>query len=505
MRAAEVIAPEDTAEAAAQVLAAKLAKALGRGVAPPARIRTDAEDLASALQGRLPAGIFFRIAPTPEVDAAMHDLAEWSSERDAGPEPGYLEQGRIAPEAVHRFFEAASRLYRAAPWTRIENDSQVLRLEAPWAGFDDACVSVVGTLGTSRGFGVFESLRDFRAFARLSDDIHFSGERPRGPGVPMLSVHFDQAKELPAGMRDEVKAHRWPVVGAKAYPWLMHMDGDGVRRPLTESDYALAAGCAEALVEMFDRHAAIFSEPEPEPATVVRQLDRGEGPVELRLTAPCPGLDWDWAEETAIDAVRREEAAALVSEHMDAVRASGAPDEDLDESQALIEHLMRFKLEVADEPPLGWAADQVEGFLLDYFPAGVIAEGPAVERTPALLNGFFAWLGANDLADAEDVSEIRERIAQVRAEFEKRALDRSNFGVAKTLMMEMHRAGVDPTDTEAVGRFMARFNERSDLARGAASKVRVRWTPRPGQAPPGPAEACPCGSGRRYKKCCMRR
>lgn len=73
------------------------------------------------------------------------------------------------------YFEAASRLYRAAPWTRIDNDSQLLRLEAPWAGFDDGCVSVIGTLGESRGFAVFESLHDFRAFMRFIDDVQFSG------------------------------------------------------------------------------------------------------------------------------------------------------------------------------------------------------------------------------------------------------------------------------------------------------------------------------------------
>ena len=96
VHAAEVIAPGETSERAAEVLARAMGKALARG-APP-RIRTDAEDLAGALRTLLPATVTIDVGPTAELDAVA--------------------------ETVRRFFESASRLYRAAPWTRIHSDSQ---------------------------------------------------------------------------------------------------------------------------------------------------------------------------------------------------------------------------------------------------------------------------------------------------------------------------------------------------------------------------------------------
>lgn len=34
---------------------------------------------------------------------------------------------------------------------------------------------------------------------------------------------------------------------------------------------------------------------------------------------------------------------------------------------------------------------------------------------------------------------------------------------------------------------------------------RLRWTPSADRPPPAPTAPCPCGSGRRYRKCCLKR
>lgn len=190
------------------------------------------------------------------------------------------------------------------------------------------------------------------------------------------------------------------------------------------------------------------------------------------------------------------------------------PVEDEREVADLIDHLLQFKIADANEPPLGWSAGHVEAFLLDYFPARVGSEAPAVSRTPERLEAFFAWLESEEYEHADVVDDIRARIHDVQPEFERRALDPSNYGPAKAVVLEMRREGIDPSDQEALSRFLDRFNERlrenPDLlptpkARGRAASTRVRWIPTPGQAPPAATDPCPCGSGRRYKKCCLRR
>jgi hypothetical protein len=52
--------------------------------------------------------------------------------------------------------------------------------------------------------------------------------------------------------------------------------------------------------------------------------------------------------------------------------------------------------------------------------------------------------------------------------------------------------------------------DEKDSASDTAAPARVshapnRWRPDPGERPPAPTDPCGCGSGRRYKKCCMPR
>lgn len=42
-------------------------------------------------------------------------------------------------------------------------------------------------------------------------------------------------------------------------------------------------------------------------------------------------------------------------------------------------------------------------------------------------------------------------------------------------------------------------------SRGATRPARTRWAPSPEHPAPRPTDPCPCGSGRRYRKCCLRR
>ena len=88
------------------------------------------------------------------------------------------------------------------------------------------------------------------------------------------------------------------------------------------------------------------------------------------------------------------------------------------------------------------------------------------------------------------------------------ARDESRYGPAKLIGARMRAEGIDISDEEAVGAFMERFNER--LAKDptllpSIGRPRGRWTWDGKGEPPHPVAPCPCGSGRRYRKCCMPR
>jgi len=176
----------------------------------------------------------------------------------------------------------------------------------------------------------------------------------------------------------------------------------------------------------------------------------------------------------------------------------------------VVDEALRFKAS-GGEPGDRWTADDVEEYLLRHYPVRGSAPDEELELVPASLDAFLGWLGTLRKGRVVALRAARERLARCRDRFLIDARDPRRFGPAKTLLRAMVREGVDPTDSRAVDAFMAQFNERVQkdpslmplpedlLHRGKA------WGWTPDQPPPDPRGPCPCGSGKRYRKCCMPR
>jgi uncharacterized protein YecA (UPF0149 family) len=64
--------------------------------------------------------------------------------------------------------------------------------------------------------------------------------------------------------------------------------------------------------------------------------------------------------------------------------------------------------------------------------------------------------------------------------------------------MAMARSGTDPTNATEVERFVEAYSQFYAQRQGRAA-------PEPPDEPAvGPDDPCPCGSGKKYKKCCGR-
>jgi hypothetical protein len=145
----------------------------------------------------------------------------------------------------------------------------------------------------------------------------------------------------------------------------------------------------------------------------------------------------------------------------------------------------------------------------------VTAGHETIQRTPEVLRAFCAWLRDTRVLSARIANAAVRCITASEARFYQYAADRSRFGLAKTLTTMMHERGIDVTDDEQVRDFIAEYNTRPDAgwtaptmelyAHRADRPAKQRWTAEPGGAVPDAKSPCPCGSGRRYKKCCMRR
>jgi hypothetical protein len=468
--------------------------------AGPRILRVDDPELANALRSRVSSSVAILVAPTPEIDAVVEHMADHV---DLGNDRySDLEHGRIAPEVVGRFFEAAATVYRLAPWRIVQSDCQLLRLDAPLFGVDAACVSIIGGLGENYGVLIFDSIDDFSDMARGGGQAKDSA----GPaGVPILSINFDGRKALPRGLAREVKRHGWPVAGPRAYPWLLPVDADGRSRALTERDWVYATAVLDALAVFFREHADVFEDEPESPVSRTVVVDGLPGVPSVTLTAPHPEADWDWLEGGPLEAARWDEADDLSDQFVaDQVRA-GRSAEWLRGAQEALDDLFRFRIDTAGEAAVGWTAKQIDEYLLDYFPALGAIPSEDVESVPEYLDAFFAWLGDAGYESLTIMREVRERMTRKRATFLERARDPAP-GSPRSLGQEIRKSGIDTSDEAALAAFISEWAaelEKESTAPPARRRRRWEWTP--GSPAPEPDAPCPCGSGARYRKCCMPR
>ena len=196
------------------------------------------------------------MAPTPELDAVVRDMAgAVTAAADAEPE-SYLEGGRVSPQVVADLFHAARVLFTLAPWKQA-SDSQVLRVDIPRLDVAGACLSVIGALGESFGILLFPSLAGYDAFGSAAERSSPGG--PLDLGTTYLSLTFERGADIPPEMRREIAEHQWSVAGADAYPRVEMRDRDGMPRPLTERDVRVMAACARSLSAFCIKHGDLWS------------------------------------------------------------------------------------------------------------------------------------------------------------------------------------------------------------------------------------------------------
>jgi hypothetical protein len=274
---------EDSAEVIAAWIAQRVER-LPRGPGRP-RLRIDDDELGSLLPQRLAPGWDVVVAPTPEASAALASLAAYLT---ASPGAGGHFSDGATPEAVGRFFEAAARLFRAAPW-RAASDSQILALDAPAFGYEHACLCIIGALGESLGVLVYRSIEEYLSLVRMT----IRSEAITGPGVVTFAVNFDRSSGVPQRLRQEAKRRGWRVERG-GFPTVAHIDPDAVLRPLGDRDYAFAAAMLEALLRFTAEHGGVFAGDGPATPVQVRYED--EVGAAVVITAPHPRATWAWGD-----------------------------------------------------------------------------------------------------------------------------------------------------------------------------------------------------------------
>jgi hypothetical protein len=294
-----MLAPEDAGGAVGRALVAALERPLAGAPRRPDRIRVADATLAAEVRQAIGEAIPVVVAPTPELDAFLAEMAEAIAGGDE--DASYLAGGRIPPEAVAQLFASARALHALAPW-RVMTDDQVLRLDIPALGVEGACVSVIGQLGQSRGILIFPSLVGYDALLRCAEAPRQS-DRPADFGTDLLALELERGADIPPSMRREIAAYGWPIDAADAYPRVTRRERDGASRPLVERDVRIASVCAASLAAFFVKHRRELAARRHEP---ICESWFGDDDVELRFTIPYEALaDFDVPQASAPAPVAR--------------------------------------------------------------------------------------------------------------------------------------------------------------------------------------------------------
>ena len=476
---------------------------------PGIRLRVENRALARAMRRRVGEGVEVLEAPTPEIDEAVDTLEAFtaSTRRSRGRGPTWADDA--AADAKARFYVAAEYFEQARPWERA-SDGHVLAIDVPSMEWTGAYVSILGNAEETFGLLLLRSLADYVQFVRLGDAVFESPRRGPGAGVPLFSINFDRPRDLPGGKKlaAEARAHGF-VPGARGrVPYILNLSPDAVPTPPTTDDYRLATACLEAVGRFVETHGELFTTGPRE-----RLQDRSTillpgGNLEVVVTCPPPDLPWRWGEQEPIEGLRERDRDEIVAAFAAARRAAGASAAEADGDGSAAREMLEFKAG-GGGTLTDWLPVDVAAYLLEYYPSHGSETGDELSAIPSRLDAFLAWLGASKRSPAARVGAARKRLAQCQEAFLRDARDPRRYGIAKTVVQAMRAANVDGTDPVAVDSFMGDFNRRladdPSLLPTLPRRREKAWVWNGQDPAPDPRGACPCGSGRRYRQCCMPR
>ncbi len=446
----------------------------------PARVRVSDEALAHALRGSL-GDVELVVAPTPEVDEVVASLTAHIARRDREDHEGTTHLGPgLQPADLAHLFAAAARLYRARPWDSMPPD-RFLSVSCEALGITDGALTVVGQLGESFGFSLFRSVEDAKRFLAAAE----SGDRSGMPEHFMFM--FDDRRELPEPMVQEIAHYRWEVAGPQAYPAFVVIDEDLVSRGLTLEEHVGMTAVVTALAEMVEREATLMDAwdmGERLEHTSVVETARGRVGVSLAAPLYVEEEDDDADGDPAMwECVLDPEGViddAMLDEHFDAfmskfVLAPEATEEALPIAEMLVENAgLSIGVTI-----VGLMPNELKTLLFRVIPQRVTIEPEAAPLIIETLRGLLTFaereLGARYahpcLAELGPAAE--KRLARELA-------DDRNFGPAKSLIVQGMRAGYDLTSEAGIAAFVESLNQGTRARKPRANgKVKPRATAEP--------------------------
>lgn len=142
------------------------------------------------------------------------------------------------------------------------------------------------------------------------------------------------------------------------------------------------------------------------------------------------------------------------------------------------------------QTPEEWSVDALKEVVGEVFPRKVSGTEQLFDSVEPVLRAFFQYL--SDMDYLNNSISLVQALKEIAPTMLKQSKDSTNWGMAKQFVMAAISSGVDLHNKEDLDMFTAEYNENIRRA-STRSTTKV-----------GRNETCPCGSGKKYKRCCGR-
>jgi hypothetical protein len=141
----------------------------------------------------------------------------------------------------------------------------------------------------------------------------------------------------------------------------------------------------------------------------------------------------------------------------------------------------------------------LEECCLYILPRKITADESYFRSIAPVLSAFFKF--AEEKGLLRNASNLVRRIEGIDKQIIKNASNPKNWGIAKSFAMAAEDAGVDITNEEEMKKFVALYNLQQAAKLKKDDKPISK--PKSKKSKIGRNDPCPCGSGKKFKKCCM--
>jgi hypothetical protein len=210
------------------------------------------------------------------------------------------------------------------------------------------------------------------------------------------------------------------------------------------------------------------------------------------------------------DEALEERADDLAQRFAESSQAAALPAELQRQAQGDVAMMVRYGLQYLGGEVGKWRHRDWEELLLEILPRKVTTESQWWPTVAPIAGAFLRWLG--DTGIAPHAQALAPEVEQWGPEIDAAANDPRNWGMAKSFMMQAIADGVEPGNEEQLQAFTRRYNARLPANLPPPGQDAKSPPSEPSWTPPQPYtreepkigrnDPCPCGSGKKYKKCC---